>query len=135
MKKIILLFLCVILSGCATVENGGEGNTSKVELTKIKQVELGMSLSDVKSIMGDRIIVGYKLDNQKNIVEPTTLNCPYRTDSFEKGGKKYTVLYYFTNIRKADGIVADDELTALIFENDKLIGKGNDVLFRLRSGL
>ncbi|MBI3617053.1 MAG: DUF3192 domain-containing protein [Candidatus Omnitrophica bacterium] len=49
-------------------------------------------------------------------------------------GEKTTiddVLYYFSHIQRADGIISSDELTPLVFEKDILIGKGWDFFIDL----
>ena len=133
MKKYLVL-ICLVFAGCVSVEKSAQQGSlgPKEPLTNIKQVRVGMTLQEVKNIMGDHSIVGYNFDNEKQTVEPMTLNSPYRSEELKIHGQKYPVLYYFTDVEKADGIVADDELTALIFEDGKLIGKGKDFLFNLK---
>jgi len=52
------------------------------------------------------------------------INNPYKTEFLTINDKQYNVIYYYTDIRKSDGAITDDELTPLIFEDGKLIGWG-----------
>jgi len=52
------------------------------------------------------------------------INNPYKTEFLTVNDKQYDVIYYYTDVRKADGAITDDELTPLIFEDGKLIGWG-----------
>ena len=60
---------------------------------------------------------------------------PYREEILEGDGTTYRVAYYFTHIKKSDGIVADDELTPLIFQEGVLVGKGQGFLIDLKDRL
>lgn len=103
-------------------------------LTQVKRLKNGISFEEAKAIMGDKQIIGYKAsEKQPTAMEPAVLKNPYRSEDFSREEKKYRVLYYFTAIRKADGIVADDELTPVVFYKDRLVGKGWDYLFKLKN--
>jgi hypothetical protein len=49
---------------------------------------------------------------------------PYRSEIKKVGNKNYEILFYYTDIRKQDGAITDDELTPLVLEDGKLIGWG-----------
>ncbi len=40
----------------------------------------------------------------------------------------YTIVYYYTDTIKADKAITDDELTPLVFKDDRLIGWGREML-------
>ncbi|MCJ7555009.1 MAG: DUF3192 domain-containing protein [Ignavibacteriaceae bacterium] len=42
--------------------------------------------------------------------------------------KIFEVWYYYTDMKAYDGAITDDELTPVVFENDKLIGWGQSFL-------
>ena len=141
MHKIPVWILCLFLSGCITVTSEPElsseqwTNSSRA-LTNIRQVQLGMTYGEAAGIMGDAINVGYqKSDDLEGAYETIPVKVPYREEILEGTHKTYRVVYYFTHIRKSDGIISDDELTPLIFENDQLIGKGRNSLFMLKDRL
>lgn len=50
---------------------------------------------------------------------------PYRSETLTgKDGKSYEVLYYYTHLKQRDDRITDDELTPLVFQGGKLIGRG-----------
>jgi hypothetical protein len=50
---------------------------------------------------------------------------PYSRDlKLDTGGVSIEILWYYTDIKSKDGGIRKDELTPLIFENNKLIGMG-----------
>ncbi len=143
MKKKYLMLLSIFLIGCTTASlNNKVSNTSKVfndldgrrNLTNISHVYLGMTYSEVISIMGDKFNIGYKQDESTfRILEPITIKSPYRVEALKFKDNRYRVVYFYTKIQKSDGIISDDELTPLVFQDDKLIGKGKDYLFHLKN--
>jgi len=56
------------------------------------------------------------------------LGTPSFSEAFVKDGEEYSVLFYRTHHTESDGETRKDETTPLIFQNDKLIGWGDDVL-------
>ncbi len=142
MKKIWLILLGVFISGCVSVDADktsamrgldvplAEG---KKALTHVRYAYVGMTRKEVGSIMDGTIKIGYEdIDPLVGAFKPIFLQNPFRTEALQKQGETYDVVYYFTSIKKADGIVAEDELTPLIFKDNKLVGKGSDFLFQLR---
>ncbi len=88
-------------------------------------IQIGMSQNDVKQIMGERVIIGYEKSKEKaDQFVPITLQNPYRSEVLKSHGTTYEIFFYFTYLKHADGVITDDELTPLVFENNKLIGKG-----------
>ena len=59
---------------------------------------------------------------QKWIFESATN--PYRSEILQGSNETFEVLYYYTDVKKADGAITDDELTPLVFKDKKLIGWG-----------
>ncbi len=144
MQKIYLFIGMLFLAGCSTVafEPAVPQSADKVfhdldgrrNLTNISHVYEGMTYLEVLSIMGDKINIGYRQDKSTlNVLEPITLKSPYRMEMLRAEDKVYNVIYYYTRIQKSDGIVSEDELTPLVFEGERLIGKGRDYLFQLKN--
>jgi len=90
-----------------------------------------MSRQEVEVILKDELLIGYQISNPEKL-EPITLAQPYREEVFSKEGKEYHVLYYYNTIMRPDGLIAEDELMPLIFEGDRLAGKGLAELDRLK---
>ena len=116
--KTFLLFYLMILSGCATV------STSVREMVDLHSIHEGMSPQEVKTLLRDKAVTGYDLASPKKAIIPITLRNPYREEILKTGDKTYEIVYYFTSIKKQDGVITDDELTPLVFENKRLIGQG-----------
>ena len=122
------LFYFMILSGCATMPS-----PTIREMVNLHSLHNGMSAQEVNTLLGDKVVTGYDLVNsKKQIFTPITLKNPYREETLKNGDKTYEVAYYFTSIKKQDGMITDDELTPLVFENSRLIGQGWSFLNALR---
>lgn len=56
---------------------------------------------------------------------------PWRVEAYEAGGSALEVLYYYTDVKRQDGAITDDELTPLVLKDGSLDGWGwsylNDV--------
>lgn len=119
--------------------SGSEFSSQKWEgpaiaLTKIETVKIGMTYKEVAGIMGDTVSIGYKESSSlEGAYEEIFVPNPYYDEVFQGSKTWYRVVYYFTHIRKADGIVTDDELTPLVFEENRLIGKGRSFLLNLKA--
>ena len=140
-KNIFVWILFITISGCVSISPEESYSThgmskNRHELTDIHKVMIGVSLKEVEGIMGNETVVGY----QQKAADPTsyeaiTIKNPYREEILDLKNKTYKVLYYLTEIKKADGLIAEDELTPLVFEGERLIGKGQDHLFKLKNQL
>lgn len=145
MKKSIFLLCCFFGAGCAfetinepTVAGGKEIILSQPSgnpyLTRINSVRVGMTSSEVAATMGEKTTIGYERpDPASGAYHPVTVNNLYRKEFLRSGDKAYDVFYYFSHVQRADGIIASDELTPLVFEKDILIGKGWDFFIDLLS--
>lgn len=139
MNKNIILLLSLVLVGCISIEvqNSSSGGTGqKQELTKINQVKVGMTHQAVINILDENTTVGYKQDQYPGgSFEPMSVPNPYRIEMLRGKNKEYNIAYYLTDVKKTDDLIADDELTPLIFADGILVGKGWDYLFRLKKRL
>jgi len=129
MKKALLLFLFLVL------ETGCTSNSAYIRVTGDKPIK--MHIEEMRAINNSRLqkislgmkkqkvleIMGRKTFYQRN---PYTLvPNPYRVESSRtEAGKNYEIVFYYTDIKKQDGALTDDELTPLVFENGILIGWG-----------
>ena len=113
------VFLGLILSGCASV------SPPVREMVDLRLMQEGMSRQEVKTLLGDKAVTGYDLTNQKkDTIIPIIFKNPYREETLKIADKTYEIAYYFTSIKKQDGMISNDELTPLVFENNRLIGRG-----------
>ena len=130
-QRYFCLIGCLLLAGCVSLDTNSPSVASRATvLANMDQVVLGMTHAEVERIVQKAVKVGY----QKNAQETwgiVTLKNPYRNQTMEKDGKHYVVEYYLTQIKKPDGVIADEELMPLVFENNILKGKGWDDLLGL----
>ncbi len=137
MKKISWLMFCALCAGCAvtTVSTAPETVLSESPSVShvfpsdeaVRKLLLGVSREEALALIGRTLTIGYeRKENAPDQYLPVTSPNPYRSQQITKGKNVYQVDYYLTRINKADGVIADDELTPLIFEDNKLIGKGWD---------
>ncbi|MBI5415423.1 MAG: DUF3192 domain-containing protein [Candidatus Omnitrophica bacterium] len=138
MKRIFIGVYGLALSGCVSLQTMPDAPQAPagqaLRSSRIDRVRVGMTYREAAATMGEKTIIGYERpDPQSEACTPVTVNNPYRKEFLRMAGRSYDVFYYFTNIRKADGIISDDELTPLVFENNVLIGKGRDSLNKLKS--
>jgi hypothetical protein len=129
MRKAFLVLLTFILSGCAA------RSPSLIKGDQIiGQIPLGFSSKEVKNVLGQGVVIGYKRagEDTKEFV-PITLKNPYRIDILKTADRRtFEVVFYLTRIKHADGRITDDELVPFIFEDDRLVGKGWNFLERLK---
>jgi hypothetical protein len=120
-KALLILPLSLALSGCVIVADGDwddDDYTSsnwkaeqKQNRESISNLSLGQERSEIVSLMGAATF----------------------TEAFTgENGSGYQILFYRTQREHGDGDTTKDETTPLVFENDKLIGWGNDALQRIR---
>jgi len=109
MRRFLVLLLCLGLCGCYTLANFRTDNRRN-----LLKLSIGMTKQEVLSIMGDKYA-------EDGII---TANNPYRSETLQGKDKTFEVLYYYTDIKKADSAITDDELTPLVFEESKLVGWG-----------
>ena len=128
-----VILVCIFLAGCVTIE---ETSTQEQQIrpTPFGQPRVGMTKSEVLSILGEKAIVGYELKNgQSYPYQPIMLNNPYRTEILKNNKISFEINYFFTGTQQSDGAITNNELVPLIFENDKFIGQGWPSLNKIQS--
>jgi hypothetical protein len=90
---------------------------------KLIRLSIGMTKAEVLEVMGTRTMV---LRSTADIeTEVFRINNPYRVESAKDTlGQTYEILFYYTDLKKTDGIITDDELTPLVIKDGQLIGWG-----------
>lgn len=135
MMKKIFVTVCVfiLISGCAKRQGlsipSEDINQEKAQQLRefmeknqnmISTLTLGMTKQEVLRALG----------SEQLTIDSLTITNPYRSQ-YIKDNKE--VIFYYTQVKKKDKKVGDDELTPLIFENGILIGIGNECLEELKS--
>ena len=128
-----ILLLPVCLAGCASTPTYNpmqSANQEELLLNEsgLKAVQEGMSKEQVHKIMGQALAIGYAYQSPN--YKPLTIPNPYKPEEIK--GTNYYIEYYIESIRQPDGVVSDNELLPLVFENNKLIGRGWPLLNSLR---
>lgn len=123
----------MFLLGCSTVYEPYEAVSDAKPVVRkfisLNQIQKGMTPAEVKAVLGSQIVIGYEMpDITQERYKPVVIDNPYRSEDYAKGSRQYRIEYYLTCISTSDNAVTDDELTPLIFENDKLTGWGWDFL-------
>lgn len=106
---VMMAIFISILSGC--MSQSGANRLVAIEAEKVARIQLGMSIAEVRNIMGTEML------NFGGDMEAR----PIRTDKFmSKDGAPIEVQYYRSSIKSNDGHCTDDETTAVIFEKGKV---------------
>ena len=124
MRKIIIAFvLLVFSSGCATVSLTKFAADNQ---KKVSGLEVGMNKDEVLKIAGTAQVRSGPYDFY------TTVKNPYLTEILKGPAKTVEVVYYFTQW-SSSGVwekrqITKNELTPLIFEDNRLVAKDWDAL-------
>ena len=119
-KNIALSFFgFILLAGAALSYAQSQG------ITNAEQVKKGMTVAEVAALMGPNVVIGYqKNPKAAESFDPMTVNNPQRQEELKGSNRAFQVIYYITDVKKADDKITDDELTPFVFEKDRFIGKG-----------
>ncbi len=122
------IVMTTLYMGCTSLFYGGEGLRT-ANRSHLGQLQMGMNREQVIQTMGTQ---GETTCNVIDVLDICTrsevINNPYRTSGFVAENKMYDVLHYWTDVKRRDGVITDDELTPLLFENGKLIGWGRELV-------
>ncbi|PVX48807.1 uncharacterized protein DUF3192 [Balneicella halophila] len=111
MKYFIYTGLILILTGCMSTEAIRTANREN-----INRISMGISKTEVLNIMGSQTITAG---------DGTKVNNPWRSEILKGDNDEYyEVLFYYTDLKGADGAITDDELTPIILKDNKVIGWG-----------
>jgi len=132
-KYVIVFCACFLSAGCESVPVQSslpvDNSVMARRFVSLSQLRTGISRSRSADLLGREVVTGYELvDAAAGQYNPITVPNPYRTGMITRNARNYTVDYYLTGIKAADGKVSDDELVPLVFYNDRLIGSGWDFL-------
>lgn len=121
MKNIIVVSIGLFLAGCHA-PLGQLGNENRNNLTKLA---VGMSKQEVMGIMGEKTVEGKPTPLNISLVAAfISITNPYKIETLQGKEKTFAVLYYYTAAALKDYNIGHDELTPMVFDNDKLVGWG-----------
>ncbi len=112
-KKNLLIFILIqsLLVSCGpTLEMIQSTNRSN-----LNKISLGMTKSEVLNIMGTKTISSF---------EGSIINSPYRSETTTHNGINYEIHFFYTDTKKSDNSITDDELTPVVYLNGKVVGYG-----------
>ena len=139
MRYMYLVLAVIFLQGCAsmTVEQSGTSGLmggKQEPFSAISKIKEGITESELKALMGDSLVIGYSVNTQNpGTSQAAKVKNPYREEEFKKQDRTYKIFYYFTQIKKTDGIVADDELTPVVVNDGKVVGIGANFVHQLKN--
>jgi len=115
MKNILFLTI-LFISGCGL--SPAEFRTQNRQ--NLQKLSIEMSKERVLAVMGT---------GEQNLLYAGKINNPYKSEILRCKDEVFEVLYYYTDkkrdhIWRGDFAISEDELTPLLFNNDKLIGWG-----------
>jgi len=109
-KIAMAIFTSLLLAGCVTTAQvRGENRQNLMHLS------VGLNKQDVLKVMGT--------ETKKTDVGSVITN-PYRTEMYKVNNNTFELLLYYTDLKKSDGAITDDELTPIIIKNGKVDGWG-----------
>jgi len=136
-RRIFFSILCLVCAGCMTMGEDPQviQHSRELELAKmsgmsrrfisLRQVQVGMTQKEVQSILGNKVMIGYKLkDEESRHYQPVTVPNPHRSETYVVGSKQYIADFYLAGISEPDSQVSDDELIPIVFLDDQLVGTG-----------
>jgi len=82
----------------------------------LNRLRMEMTREEVLALMGTETVrarEGWQITN------------PYRTETLvAKSGETFEVLYYYTDVKRRDDAITDDELTPIVLQGGKVVGWG-----------
>jgi hypothetical protein len=114
--QVLLLLVVGVVNACASGPNLHEivRTDNRVSLNRLA---LGMTREKVTTLMGEGT---YRIRGHS----PEIVTDPYRVESYPASGSVFVIIFYYTDIKKRDGAITDDELTPLVLKDDRLVGWG-----------
>ena len=99
------------------------GSYNQANLLKI---DLGVTKNKVLEVMGGiQKIQTYTTTSFLTRKEGTIINNPFTRDfKTDKDGITFEILWYYSNINKADGAISKEEQTPIILEKNAVVGMG-----------
>jgi hypothetical protein len=118
----LLLGSCVVrVGGSDWREASHDSNAAEVRRMAreaLGRLRLGMTREEVDAVMGtDATWLGSAVG---------WISRPFKTGSYRSADGEVVLLHYYTDVKKRDDIVQDDELTPVVLVDGKVVGWGRD---------
>lgn len=133
MKPLTVLLFALILTAHDISAQGLSKKPSRTEVGSYNQanllkVDIGASKTKVLEQMGGvQKIQTYTstsfVTKKESIIINNPFNREFRTDS---AGNTIEILWYYTNVNKADGEVTKEQQTPIVLEKNSVVGMGWD---------
>jgi hypothetical protein len=124
MKKIFLIVLCVLCSGCAVISSApsifNPGKTANPE----QMVQKGMSRQQVSSIMDKVVTVGFDIDPTTGISRPIETKSLFSSEIMMIKGQSCQVDRYIIRSNNGLAVTSEDALFPVVYEKGVVIAKG-----------
>lgn len=129
----LLALVPLVASSCVVRIGGGSDSSSSLTSKSVRKAKspskvasdnrrnlacltAGMAVADVLQVMEEE---------SWGSGSSTRIANPHRRESFPMAaGGQADVLFFYTDTRKEDGLIGEDELTPVYFENGQLVGWG-----------
>jgi len=134
MRGLVVFLLAISLVGCTSVSLETIRTWNRENLVRLS---VGMSKDDVLQVMGNKTITTTRvitfpskadIKRMERVSESEAarrINNPYRVETLKgKDGQIHQVLFYYTDLKKVDGAITDDELTPIVLLDEKVVGWG-----------
>ena len=136
----ILITAALLLTGCATsthppLPGPSVGDVQVQNRENLNRLSTGMTREEIEALMGTETIQTYRYQKDRlnwrrevwvyKAVPYLKITQPHRTESLRASdGTQVEILYYYTDRKKLDDVISEDELTPLILEQGQLVGWG-----------
>ena len=129
--RLVLLFP-VLLAGCSTLMIDSLEQLRDTNKKAIATLSIGTPRAQVEKLMGEARAGGKLGDVVFGRVRHLEVKNPQKEERITgPDGAAYDVLFYYTDIKKRDDKITDDELTPLVFRGHELAGIGYPFLAKL----
>ena len=115
-RTFIVPLVAVTVIGCASLDPRPSLEQIRAQNRQnLLQLSPGITKSDVLKIMGTETI---------SAQYDRVITNPYRTEMYRAGGHTFELILYYTDIKKSDDAITDDELMPIVILDGKLDGWG-----------
>jgi len=123
--RIALLYsLAAALAACSTLMMDPLEQLRNANKQNLARVSPGMTRMEVESVMGNARAGGKLPEVLFGRVQYLEAKNPMREEAAKGAEGDYLVLFYYTDVKKLDDRITDEELTPVVFRDGKVAGIG-----------
>ena len=133
MKSVVILLFALIFTthnifAQALPKKPARNEVGSYNQANLLKVDLGVTKTKVLEVMGgvqkiQTYISTSFMTKKESIIINNPFNREFKTDS---AGNTIEILWYYTNINKADGDVTKEQQTPIVLEKNAVVGMGWD---------